>query len=113
MIDRETFDPEFDSVFEVMEDGTIVECPRIHAPELLDDQLDSLMWEFASEGYTGQYGYNGPIMHNSEFFGGRLREDILSTPGIYALVVSCYFSETDYDEYDVEGWAVVRFTGSE
>lgn len=34
-------------------------------------------------GYTGQYGYNGPVMHQSEYIGGGMADDILSTPGYY------------------------------
>lgn len=67
------------------------------------------------QGYTGQYGYNGPVMHPSEFIGGRLARDILETPGYYvALVVN---APCDYDgttECDIEtgcdcepaGWAI-------
>ena len=51
-------------------------------------------WELLS-GFTGQYGYNGPVMHASEFIGGGLERHIVETPGYYvALVVE---GRCDYD----------------
>lgn len=104
---------------EVFENGTVAYV-REYAPELCmevdaDDQSvhfdDSDLhaqaevsgWELLT-GYTGQYGYNGPVMHASEYIGGRLAEDILTEPGIYAAVVV----ETDDDSDDAAGWAIAR-----
>lgn len=116
---------EFDSPFTVDEDG-IVEfaAPDIYAPSLYDDELDSEKWEFFSTGYTGQDSYHGPIMHNSEFIGGRLAEDILSTPGTYVALVSYYSPEQwaeslgltleqAEDEDRVEGWAIAKLKEDE
>lgn len=105
------FDPDFDHVFRVREDGTVADERGVYAPELLDDYL-APAWEFFSAGYSGQDRYSGPIMHNSEQFAGRLLEDVLATPGVYALVVSNYSPDEtegdDPDELYSEGWAVVR-----
>lgn len=95
---------EFDHVIQVHEDGSISEPTGIYAPSLYDGELDDLNWSFWSTGYTNQYGYAGPILHNSEFIDGRLERAILSTPGMYAAVVN---NLTGTDE--VEGWAVVRY----
>lgn len=102
---------DFDSVVEVKDNGQIVYRPDEYAPELLDEQIDSDEWEFFSTGYTGQHGYRGPIMHNSEFIGGRLESDILSTPGVYVAVVASWTpgEEDDPDEGTIlEGWAILR-----
>ncbi len=39
-------------------------------------------WRIES-GWTGQYGYAGPVMHASEYIGGAVMEHILSTPGLW------------------------------
>ena len=77
---------EFDHPFVVNEDGTISDSP-LYAPTLHDGQLDSSAWEMLN-GYSMQDSYAGPIMHNSEYVGGLLEQDILSTPGTYCLVVA-------------------------
>lgn len=103
---------EFDHPFEVLPDGTIAEdAPDgFYAPSILDSELDGDTWEFFSAGYTGQQSYNGPIMHDSEFIGGRLEQDIRETPGIYAVVAAYYTPEDDDEDAETiaEGWAVVR-----
>ena len=40
--------------------------------------IDRSPWRAVS-GYSGQYGYAGPIMHASEFIGGGMADDLLST----------------------------------
>lgn len=62
------------------------------------------------EGYTGQHGYSGPIMHSSEYVGGRLERDILARNGYYVALVCEVIDDPDWD-YSVEnpepaGWAV-------
>lgn len=115
---------EFDVAFTVTEreDGTygVRAATGVHAPEVyvstdddgqILDQHESDMvadvkrqgWELLT-GWTGQYGYNGPIMHASEYFGGSLREHVLSVPGTYVLVVvAC-----EFDEDGDAGWAIAR-----
>lgn len=94
---------QFDHVIRVRDDGTVENVADVYAPELYDGELLSEDWTLLT-GYTGQYGYRGPIMHNSEFIGGRLADDILSTPGVYVALVN---EPSDGDE-DPEGWAVAR-----
>lgn len=111
---RKINDVEFDHVFTVMSGGTVTDGPSgIVAPESNDGQLSGDGWEYV-DGYSGQYSYSGPIMHPSEFLGGRMERDILSSPGIYAVVVD-YASPEDGEEDDgdnVSGWAAVRYTGN-
>lgn len=121
---------EFDHVIEVHADGTVSDAPAgIYAPEgvydYLDDdggshdQLDALgdRWELFTAGYSGQYSYNGPVMHESEYIGGRLARDILAQSGYYvALTVTgihgddCTCDETEFhgddSDSDIYGWAV-------
>jgi hypothetical protein len=101
------FDPEFDHPFAVLADGQIDTDVRIHAPEVADDGGDRLFispdnWT-ALAGYTGQYGYNGPVMHSSEQFAGRLYTDVMAEPGIYVLTVV-----QGYDDDEPSGWCVLR-----
>jgi hypothetical protein len=103
---------ETDHVVQVHADGTVTDGPAgLYAPGLVDDELDSSHWEFFSTGYTGQYGYAGPIMHDSEFIGGRLARDILAEPGIYVAVAACYLPDDNDEEITYEGWAVARYVG--
>lgn len=88
---------EFDHPITVHADGRITDGPAgVYAPDLLDviDAADfqSDTWELMS-GYSGQDRYAGPIMHDSEFIGGGLARDILTTPGTYVAVAS-YYSPT-------------------
>lgn len=89
---------EFDYPVEVLPGGIVVEGPRdLWAPELRDGELDSDRWELL-DGYSGQQGYSGPIMHASELIGGGMARDILDTPGIYVALVS---HRTELDPSDV------------
>jgi hypothetical protein len=97
---------DFDRVIRIDGAGRIEDVPGVWAPNLFDGELDDPAWEFASTGYTGQYGYNGPVMHDSESIGGRLELDILAHPGVYAAVAAYY--EDEDGETVVEGWAIVR-----
>lgn len=119
---------EFEHVIRVHEDGTVTEGYDLMAPDLTaevdadgqcihgDEELirqansyrDS--WELLG-GFTGQYGYNGVVLHPSEFIGGGLARHILETPGYYvAVTVECQGPDNDPDEnenpYEPAGWAV-------
>jgi hypothetical protein len=124
---------EFGHVIQVLQDGTVIDrVPSVYGPESLDMEVDadgqsihaddsdikgqakSAGWELLT-GYTGQYSYNGPVMHPSEYIGGRMARDILETPGYYvALVVEApcnYEGSTDCDievgcDCEPAGWAV-------
>jgi hypothetical protein len=96
---------EFDHVIEVHADGTITEPEGEYGPELNDGRLEGDGWELITHGYTGQHAYRGPIMHSSEFIGGRLEDDIRDRPGLYVAVVANYTPE-DGDDDTAGGWAV-------
>ena len=128
---------ELDSSFIVNDDGTLelsgnfapdVWGEQGHADPVVEDDFapdvwgqQGQGWEFFSRGYTGQHGYNGPEMHQSEYLGGRLADDILATPGEYAVVGVNYDCDEDMcgEHWDpmtqrcpefphVESWVVVR-----
>jgi len=122
---------DFDHVIRITEDGTVAEpLERTYAPEVtvecLDDDAGSITreaeqrmieyvesqgWELMT-GYTGQYGYSGPIMHPSEYVGGGMEDDILATPGLYVVVepTALYPSEEAEERLGDEpvGWVVCR-----
>ena len=92
---------DFDSPITVHDDGTVTSADDIYAPDLHDGELYSPKWALMT-GYSGQYGYSGPIMHPSEFIGGRMANDILDQPGTYVALVDY---PTDPDD-EPDGWAV-------
>lgn len=108
---------DFDHPIRVDDDGAVYGTDGVYAPEVFHDEthdvtVDGLPasvsgWE-ALEGFTGQHGYRGAVMHASELIGGRLADDILSTPGVYVAVVVNVLPEAD-DEYpEPAGWAILR-----
>lgn len=108
---------QFDHVVRVNQNGTVSEdTPGIYAPELLmgtdgDGQILAAHeadyteaarrqgWEL-ERGWTGQYGYSGPVMHPSEYIGGALADHILETPGYWVAI------SVEDDTEEGAGWAV-------
>lgn len=104
---------EFGEVFTVGRSGMLYRhTPSdVYAPECFHSEVDDVEipgggWEPLT-GYTGQYSYNGAVMHASEYLGGRLADDILGTPGVYCLVAVEVLSEDGLEE-EPAGWAVLR-----
>lgn len=119
---------EFDHIIQVDSDGNAYDAQLsqapVYAPSAEDDPehdvlLDGEPWKDSKwslmTGYTGQYGYNGPVMHASEFIGGSMAEFILSNPGLYVAIV--VEAPCDYDgltlceldtgcDCEAAGWAV-------
>ena len=106
---------EFDRVVAVHADGKTVEHSHaVYAPELDGEEiLSSLPWTFVN-GFSGQYGYGGPVMHPSEYIGGRLEKHILENPGFYTVVAvyptfeerEAALDDTGLSD-DPYGWAVL------
>jgi hypothetical protein len=90
---------EIDHVIRVWPDGTVSEPRDVHAPELFDGEVGGA-WTLMN-GYSGQYGYSGPLMHASEFIGGYMALDILKVAGWYVALVN-----TEPDDSDPTSWAV-------
>jgi hypothetical protein len=102
---------EFDHVIKVNEDSTVEYAPMVQYPTLTDDELDSDRWTLLN-GYSGQFRYSGPVMHNSEYIGGRLAEDILEQPGYYVAIPAYWTEVPDGDILpDIEGWAIAYREG--
>jgi hypothetical protein len=108
---------DFDTPFTVgrsgavhLNQGTTTPVPTVTHDDEDDILLDgaphklSDTWEVFSIGYTGQYSYNGGVMHASEYMGGRLLDDILDTPGTYVIVAV----EVDDDPDHPAGWTVLK-----
>lgn len=125
---------EFDHVIQSHGDGTVSEPDGMYAPDVNDDDIKQVngRWTFDSEtgwqfmlkpsgdSYTGQYGYRGPVMHPSEFIGGKMAWDIKARPGFYvAVAVTTYDTEEGCEfcnepgeggpcgEHDIIGWTVM------
>lgn len=95
---------EFDHVIEVHADGSVTDGPPgVYAPDLYESELScgpddgwSLM-----DGYSGQQGYSGPCMHQSEFIGGGMERDILAKPGLYVALVGYPDDDSEPTEWAV------------
>lgn len=103
---------EFEHVIEVREDGSIIDRDDIYAPDCYCDGragVDGIGNEWAPlNGYSGQDRYAGPIMHESEYIGGRMETDIRATPGIYVAVVVMDLENATEAETPDCGWAVLK-----
>jgi hypothetical protein len=103
----------FDSPFTVEDDGIVLNGRTgphegIYAPEIYwaDGALEfhDDDWSLV-DGFSGQYGYSGPIMHVSEYLGGGMADYVLETPGIYVVVVVDDILDDESDE--PVGWALL------
>lgn len=111
---------DFDLTVRVLPDGTVDDDPGVNGPMDLtievDDDGQSLPTADASlheqaqrqgwsliTGFTGQFGYQGPCMHQSEVIGGGLAEWILSRPGLYVAVA--LYTDGDNEDGPTE-WTV-------
>lgn len=106
-----------DHVIRVHPGGEISEPQGIYGPELmLDDEIGDGSWRLVT-GWSGQYRYHGPTMHDSEYIGGALAQHILNTPGYWVAVSSAYTCDDGEhkpdgecpwceDGYVWEGWGL-------
>lgn len=105
---------EFDTVIEVFEDQTFIVRNDLFSPDLLDDEIQSNRWRFWSYGYTNQYGYNGPMLHDSETWSMSMVRDLIESPGIYTCVYGMYTNDdpefSDIEPTIIEGWAVLEYS---
>lgn len=109
------------AVIHVTDDGSLSFHPEIDTPTValfiggLDTDLvlqDEYEREYSTRewvpetGWTGQYGYNGSVMHDSEFVGGRIADHVLSTPGYWKAVPADHYAP-DEDAVS-EGWVLLH-----
>jgi hypothetical protein len=106
---------EFDHIIRVNADGTITEdldmstMDRGSYFDLAVDQDGTDIFDMSAgwtllSGFTGQYGYNGPVMHASEYVGGGLERHIRETPGYYVVLI--------VNALESHVWQESRFTGT-
>ena len=106
---------EFDHIIRVNTDGSIDEDLDMSVMDsgsyfdlVVDEDGNDIFemstgWELL-RGFTGQYSYNGPVMHPSEYVGGGLERHILETPGYYVVL--------EVKALEAHVWQVSRFTGT-
>jgi hypothetical protein len=100
---------DWNSPFRVYDDGTVSLESGAYSPEVYDGEdmtapeVHGSGWKFV-DGYSGQHRYSGPVMHASEYLGGRMAEDILGEPGVYVLTAV----ENVDNGGAACGWAVLR-----
>lgn len=92
------------------------ECIALWDPEGEGDPGDEKLRAAIPEGwtlltgYTGQYGYHGAAMHDSEFIGGGLASAILEHSGFYVTSYLDWYDEGEHKEDPhTEGWIVSYF----
>lgn len=108
---------DFDHIIRVTSDGTITEPTSApYAPSATHDEThdvllnltpyrESKTWSLLT-GFTGQYGYDGAVMHASEYIGGGLEAYILTHPGLYvALTVEVDPTDDDPEPFPA-GWCI-------
>lgn len=99
----------FDQPFTIF-DGTVTEVPG-HGPTVYEEDGEVFVlegdheWDFYSTGYTAQSGVKrgDPVMHPSEYLGGRLERDMYEDEGTYVVTVVY-----DLAGSDPVGWTVLR-----
>lgn len=109
---------DFDHVWTV-QDGHVVDAkgyaPTVAMFELepdvwSDEEVESEGWEPVSAGFTGQYGYSGPVMHASETFGQGMAERLAELAEDYSafatVAVECINLAGEREDTPA-GWMVV------
>lgn len=79
--------------------------------QCIDDELHDVAegWS-ALTGFTGQDSYSGPVMHSSEYVGGRMERHIRENAGYYvAVAVDGMGGPGDGEDENTDniGWAVL------
>lgn len=100
---------EFDHPFEVGEDQSLTYRPDVRVPYVYNSPIADVTveagWD-ALVGMTNQHGYNGAVMHASEYISRDVAERVLTSPGVY--VVVAVLDEEDNSE--IVGWSILRRT---
>lgn len=101
----------------VYRDGTVTTAKSHHAPEVFHSDTDDV--EIYGEGWTpltgltGQHGYNGAVMHASEFIGRGVAQAVLDAipddeDSIVVTATTVEVFPTDDDpEPEPAGWAIL------
>ena len=100
---------DFDHVITVTPGGVVYDGPpNLWAPDAYEPEIDATEldgWKLLT-GYSGQHGYRGPWMHQSELIAGGIADDILNEPGHYVAIYSQHEPEESDGETVMGGWAI-------
>uniref|UniRef100_UPI003F496327 hypothetical protein n=1 Tax=Amycolatopsis sp. CA-096443 TaxID=3239919 RepID=UPI003F496327 len=115
----------FDRVIMVHANGNITQPEEFYEPDCMiaADENGQILAEHERDwingvrdygweplrGYSAQDGYGGPIMHPSEFVGGRLAKEIQSEPGAYVAALIEVIPKDKDDNPEPAGRAVLRY----
>lgn len=109
---------DFDHAFTLTRTGDIdwalTEPEGVWAPSAMVDgqdggvEFDGSGWETITDGMSGQYSYNGPIMHPSEYIGRRIGEELLRLAEDGPVTFVAVVVESRGDDEEAAGWTVVR-----
>lgn len=85
---------EFDWTYHVDDDGHMTEALDVHGPDVFVQEeggkpIVTLGWELLS-GWSFQWMYSGPVMHDSEGIHPPMGEHILENPGYYVVTSVTY-----------------------
>lgn len=105
----------FDHVIRSNGDGTFEEVWEEFAPEVYLYETESGEWELERlsgewqflTGFSGQYGYDGPLLHSSEYIGGGLAKHITNVPGLYVAAVAYPMPLDDDEDPELDSWVVL------
>lgn len=115
---------EFDHAFTLHPDGSITDAddyaPMVYEGDGIEDiEIDSTAWR-ALTNLTGQYLYNGAVMHPSEYIGSgvaRVMHDMtdwedsdISHPVTFVVttVIACDDVQSDYYDNNLTGWVILE-----
>jgi hypothetical protein len=109
-IDKLDFDHPF-----MIRNGTVTDAPaNTYAPtvthdadnDISIDQLPGNTWQ-AISGFTGQYSYNGAVMHSSEGVSDAIAEFLAEVASDAPGTVFAVVTVADDEDDDAIGWTVV------
>lgn len=85
-------------------------APDVYYDDDNDTEIQGEGWQ-ALTGWTGQHGYNGAVMHPSEYVGARMAEEMASMSTdeslLWTLVVVEVLPDEDDEDPEPAGWAVL------
>jgi len=113
---------DFDQVFAITENGNYVgNIAGQYAPEAVNpdgtaDATEIQGWQLLLSGYSAQWSYSGPWMHDSETLSDAILDLITSTPGYWVAIYGTYeceyedeHPETHHEcEPHIEGWTMAH-----
>lgn len=108
---------EFEAVWTIRGDSVLPCRGPLWAPDAYVDSdgrdcLSGAGWSFVSGGWTGQYGYSGPVMHPSEQVGEGIAVSLSELSVDYLAFALVVVEDLD-DEENPAGWAVVGYSGAD